>query len=174
MPTLWLDAPNETDVEKAFDAFGSNDLILKRQIGANAAGQHRVHRGDPIPPMPEPMMAQPFLPAIQTEGEMSAIFIDGAFSHALIKSAAAGEYRIQSTYGGNEHAYEPDPKDQNAANAIIESLDATPLYARVDMVRGEDGQLLLMELEMIEPFLYPLQGLELGERLHAALVRRLA
>jgi len=174
VPTLWFDEPTETDVEKAFDTLGSDDLVFKRQVGANAEGQYRVHRGDPTPHMPEPMMAQPFLPAIQIEGEMSAIFIDGAFSHALIKSAAAGEYRIQSSYGGTERACEPEPKDRAAATTIIESLDQTPLYARVDMARGNDGQMLLMELEMIEPFLYPLQGPELGERLHAALVDRLA
>jgi hypothetical protein len=41
------------------------------------------------------------------------------------------------------------------------------------MVRGEDGDLLLMELELIEPFLYPLQGPRLGALLHRALRRRL-
>lgn len=174
VPTLWLDAPGERDVRTAFDTLGSDDIVLKRQIGANAEGQHRLRRGDPVPPMPEPMMAQPFLPSIQSEGEMSLIFIDGAFSHALIKSAAAGDYRIQSSYGGRERAHEPGPKDRTAAAEIVEALDETPLYARVDMVRGDDGRVLLMELELIEPFLYPLQGNALGARIHAALVRRLS
>jgi hypothetical protein len=174
VPTLWLDTPGDEDVEQAFDMLDSDDLVFKRQVGANAEGQYRLHRGDAVPPMPEPMMAQPFLPSIQTEGEMSLIFIDGDFSHALIKSAAAGDYRIQSSYGGSEQAHEPDPGDRKAATAIIEALDETPLYARVDMVRGDDGRMLLMELELIEPFLYPLQGPGLGERSHAALARRLA
>ncbi|MGJ8536642.1 MAG: ATP-grasp domain-containing protein [Parasphingopyxis sp.] len=174
VPTLWLDAPGERDIRQAFDRLGNDDLVFKRQVGANAEGQYRLHRGDPIPPMPEPMMAQPFLPSIQSEGEMSLIFIDGAFSHALIKSAAAGDYRIQSSYGGSERGHDADQKDRAAAAAIVEALDETPLYARVDMARGDDGRMLLMELELIEPFLYPLQGPELGARLYAGLENRLA
>ena len=42
------------------------------------------------------------------------------------------------------------------------------------MVRGNEGALLLMEAELIEPFLYPKQGRELGRRMAAGIVRRLA
>ncbi|QLC24420.1 hypothetical protein HFP57_04850 [Parasphingopyxis algicola] len=174
VPTLWLDTSGETDVRQAFDALGSDDIVLKRQVGANAEGQFRLKRGDPVPAMPHPMMAQTFLPAIRTEGELSFIFIDGDFSHALVKSAAESDYRIQSSYGGRERAHSPSPGDMAGAAAVIDSLEDAPLYARVDMVRGADGDLLLMELELIEPFLYPLQGKGLGPRIHDALVRRLS
>ncbi|MGP1283546.1 MAG: ATP-grasp domain-containing protein [Parasphingopyxis sp.] len=173
VPTLWLDVPGETDARAAFDALDSDDIVFKRQVGANAEGQFRLKRGDPVPAMAHPMMAQPFLPAIRTEGELSFAFVDGGFSHALVKSAAAGDYRIQSSYGGREAPHRPDPSDMAAATAVIGSLADQPLYARVDMVRGEDGDLLLIELELIEPFLYPLQGPGLGARLHSALRRRL-
>jgi hypothetical protein len=52
-------------------------------------------------------------------------------------------------------------------------MDETPLYARVDMVRGQDGRLLLMELEVIEPFLFPHDGPGIGAMLGRALERRL-
>lgn len=174
IPTLWLEHPTEAEIGNAFEALGSDDLVFKRQIGANAEGQFRLQRGDAAPAMPEPMMAQPFLPSIQSEGELSFVYVDGEFSHALAKSAAAGEYRIQSSYGGTETVYLPNLDDQTTATATLQSLDETPLYARVDMARGDNGELLLMELELIEPFLYPQQGPEFGERMHAALVRRLA
>ena len=107
------------------------------------------------------------------EGEFSFIFIDGVFSHALIKRAASGDYRIQSSYGGTEEKIEPDREDLRAATAMIETLDAPPLYARVDMLRAETGELLLMELELIEPYLYPQQGPDLGPLIAKALTRRL-
>ena len=47
------------------------------------------------------------------------------------------------------------------------------LYARVDMVRGLDGELALMELEIIEPYLYPEQGPDLGEVFVEALKEKL-
>lgn len=173
VPTVWLDRPTDADIAHAFDALGSDDLVFKRQVGANAEGQFRLKRGDPVPAMPESMMAQPFLPAIQSEGEMSLVFIDGTFSHGLIKSAADGDYRIQSSYGGREEPYAPDAEDITAATSILETLNETPLYARIDMVRGTDGDMLLMELELVEPFLYPLQADGLSERIYDALARRL-
>lgn len=173
IPTLWLDQVDEAAANAAFDTLGSDDLVFKRQVGAGAAGQHRLKPGDAIPPMPYPMMVQPFLSKIVEEGELSFIFIDGELSHALIKRAKAGDYRIQSTYGGVEEAITPSSDDLAAATAVLHTLDEMPLYARVDMLRGEDGGLLLMELELIEPYLYPIEGPELGPRMAKALASRL-
>lgn len=174
IPTLWIDEMTEDKARAAFAELGADDLVFKRQIGAGAHGQHRLKAGDPIPHMPHPMMVQPFLPMIEKEGELSFIFVDGELSHALIKRAAAGDYRIQSLYGGVEAKIEPSETDHAAARAILSALGEPPLYARVDMLRGEDGSLLLMELEMIEPYLYPVQGPQIGERLARAVKRRLA
>lgn len=173
IPTLWLEAAQPDLAAAAFDELASDDLVFKRQIGAGAADQHRLKRGDPIPEMPHAMMVQPFLKMIQDEGEISFIFIAGAFSHALVKRAAAGDYRIQSAYGGTEHAISPSADDLAAATSVISTLDEAPLYGRVDMLRGPDGHLLLMELELIEPYLYPLEGPGLGPRLACAVAQRL-
>ncbi|MEX1252076.1 MAG: hypothetical protein WEA77_12880 [Hyphomonas sp.] len=173
IPTLWLDVADDAAARAAFATLESDDLVFKRQVGAGAKDQHRLKRGEPVPEMRHPMMAQPFLPMIQTEGELSFIFIDGEFSHALIKRAQPGDYRIQSTYGGREEKITPGADDLAAARAIIGTLDEAPLYGRVDMLRGADGELLLMELEVIEPYLYPVEGPELGERMAAGVARRL-
>jgi hypothetical protein len=174
IPTLWLDVADEAAAKAAFDTLGSDDLVFKRQVGAGAKDQHRLKRGEPIPEMRHPMMVQPFLKMIQDEGELSFIFIDGEFCHALVKRAQPGDYRIQSTYGGREEKITPSTDDLAAARAIIGTLDEAPLYGRVDMLRGPDGGLLLMELEVIEPYLYPIEGPELGERLARGVARRLS
>ncbi len=173
VPTLWLEHPEVMSLAAAFDELGSDDIVIKRQVGAGAEGQVRLRRGDPAPDFTAPMMAQPFLSAVQSEGEYSFVFIDGDLSHALIKRAAPGDYRIQSIYGGVEEAITPDATDVASADAVMAALNENPLYARVDMVRGDDGRLALMELELIEPYLYPLKGPELGERLATALLDRL-
>jgi hypothetical protein len=118
-------------------------------------------------------MIQPLIPAIVTEGEFSFLFIDGVFSHALVKRAAEGDYRIQEAYGGRSLRVEPSPPDRARASAVLEALAEAPLYARVDMVRGADGGLLLMELEVLEPYLFPAEGPSIGVMLAAALKRRL-
>lgn len=173
IPTVWLDTPNAAVINAAFDQLGGDDLVFKRQVGAGAEGQLRLGRGETPPEMMHPMMVQKFEPTILTEGEQSFIFIDGEFSHALTKHAAEGDYRIQSCYGGFEEMLQPWRADLAAARSIMDMLDTVPLYARVDMLRAGDGGLMLMELELVEPFLYPIQGSDLGDRMITALIRRL-
>lgn len=174
IPTLWIDKVEAADFHAAFEKLGSDDLVFKRQIGAGADGQYRLAPTDALPDMPHPMMVQPFLSKIQEEGEYSFIFIDGDFSHALLKQAKSGDYRIQSSYGGWETKVSPSATDLDQARAILHLMDETPFYARVDMIRGEDENLLLMELELIEPYLYPKEGPELGPIMANALQARLA
>ena len=173
IPTVWLDRADANNVAAAFAKLQAEDLVFKRQVGAGAEGQHRLKRSDPVPDMPHPMMVQPFLPAIQSEGEYSFIFIGGDFCHALVKRAVPGDYRIQSKYGGRETPVDPPSEDLADASAIIAMLEEAPLYARVDMVRGEDGRLVLMELEAIEPYLYPVEGPRLGDMIAEAVKKRL-
>lgn len=173
IPTLWIDKVGAAEFAAAFKTLGSDDLVFKRQIGAGADGQFRLSPGDSLPDMPHPMMVQPFLSKIQEEGEYSFIFIDGTFSHALLKQAKSGDYRIQSSYGGWETKVSPNAQDLDQAQAILQLMEDTPFYARVDMIRGEDENLLLMELELIEPYLYPKEGPELGSIMAKALKARL-
>ncbi|NQY14059.1 MAG: hypothetical protein HRT81_09400 [Henriciella sp.] len=173
IPTLWIDKVDDAAAKAAFEQLGSDDLVFKRQVGAGADGQYRLSPGQDLPDMPHPMMVQPFLSMIQDEGEYSFIFIDGAFCHALLKTAKAGDYRIQSTYGGKETPITPSDTDLADAQAVLATLEETPLYARVDMLRGADSRLLLMELELIEPYLYPLEGPELGPMMADAVAGRL-
>ena len=178
IPTLWHDDPGEDAVNAAFDHFGTTRVIVKRRVGAGALGQFSFTPGDPALngwQMGHAAMIQAFLPAIESEGEYSFVFVDGAFSHAILKQAAAGDYRIQSLYGGRETAITPSAADVATAAAIMAMLPFAqmPLYVRIDMVRGLDGVLALIEAELIEPYLYPLQGPEFGGRLAKAVLARL-
>jgi glutathione synthase/RimK-type ligase-like ATP-grasp enzyme len=175
IPTLWPEHPTAADIGEARATFKTDDVILKRQVGGGARAQVRYTRDNmpaPGPIMDRPGMIQPFIPAIATEGEFSFLFVDGEFSHALVKRNA-GDYRIQEAYGGRSARIDPAPKDETSARAVLDALDEPPLYARVDMVRGSEGRLLLMELEVIEPFLFPQDGPHIGAMLGMALQKRL-
>ncbi|MEE4288404.1 MAG: hypothetical protein V2J14_03460 [Erythrobacter sp.] len=177
IPTLWRESLAGHEVEQALDLLGADRAVVKRQIGAGAEGQVMIERANLPPPgwdFGAPAMIQPFLPAIASEGELSFVFIDGDLSHALVKRPQTGDYRVQSLYGGREEVHHPSPADRAAAQAVIDALPFdTPLYARIDMVRMDQGGLALMEAELIEPYLYPIQGPQLGARLASALARRL-
>ena len=167
IPTLWPELPDARDVTAAFDQFACERVVVKRRVGAGAIGQESFTKGDPRLSgwsMDQAAMIQPFLPAIQTEGELSFIFVRGQFSHALIKRARGGDYRIQSLYGGTETPLDPAPADRAAAAGIMAMLpfDQPPLYARIDMDRLDHGALAVIEAELIEPYLYPEQGPQFG------------
>jgi len=148
----------EENVNAAFHELNTDKLVIKPQVGGGAWRQVLYEKGSPFPTKdelpPTGAMIQAFLPSVQTEGEYSFLYFGGGFSHGLVKKAKAGDYRIQSLYGGYEEHYTPTPEERASARQVLDALDFTPLYARVDLIRGNDGQLKLIELEMIEPYLY--------------------
>ena len=122
IPTFWRDDPDAADISAAFDWFACERLVVKRRVGAGAVGQVDFRRGAPPPPtwrLGCAGLIQPFLPAISTEGEYSLVFVDGKFSHALVKRPTGGDYRIQSLYGGMENAITPSQMDLHAAKASL-------------------------------------------------------
>lgn len=98
------------------------------------------------------VIVQPFVPGI-VDGERSLVFLGGAFSHAVRKVPAEGDYRVQYFYGGTELEHAPDSAELRVALWAIDSAPGRLTYARVDLVDWE-GAPTLMELEAIEPDLY--------------------
>ena len=99
------------------------------------------------------LLVQPFMPEIQEMGELSLLFFQGKFSHAILKKPKNGDFRVQSQFGGQYQIFEPDTAMLATAQNIIKTFGGDLLYARVDGIL-KDGKLLLMELELIEPDLY--------------------
>lgn len=176
IPTIWSDRPGAHTLRRAFETFSTDRLVVKKRTGAGAEGQEILSRGQTDLDrwvFAGPAMIQPFLDDITVGGELSLIFIDGEYSHAVLKQPAPGDYRIQSVYGGTEHATVPPPSATQLARAIIEAMpDGVPLYARIDLVHHR-GDYVLMEAEAIEPYLYPQHGPRLGELMAAAIRKRL-
>jgi len=156
--TIILERVTQTGVSKAFKTLQTDKLVIKPLIGGGAWRQVLYTKGDSFPSKkelpPEGAMVQAFLPSVTKEGEYSFLYFGGQFSHGLIKRPKAGDYRIQSIYGGTEEKYSPNAAEKDTARRVLDTLNFTPLYARVDLLRGLDGRLKLIELEMIEPYLY--------------------
>ncbi len=118
------------------------------------------------------VLVQPFANEIPRDGELSFMFIEGEYSHAALKRATAGEFRVQTDHGGSVESADPDPVLIEQATRSLSALPEVPLYARVDgIVRG--GTFLLMELELIEPNLFFDLAPGSVERMAGAIARRL-
>jgi len=149
------------DIAEAARKFATDQLVVKPPISGGADGTFRLRTGEPLPESiaGQPMLIQPFQPAIAQEGEYSLFYFAGTFSHAILKRPAQGDFRVQEFLGGSESGTDCPSGAQDLAvdarKAAEQILDTeTLLYARIDMLRDVDGQFRLMELELIEPSLF--------------------
>jgi glutathione synthase/RimK-type ligase-like ATP-grasp enzyme len=136
------------------------EVVIKPTVSASAlhtvrglAGSEELSRA--MDDLPDTVyLVQPFQPEIQTDGEWSLMFFGGTFSHAVVKRPAADDYRVQHEYGGSVELAEPTAAILAGATAALEAAGAgTTPYARVDGIVS-NGRFLLMELELIEPYLF--------------------
>lgn len=174
IPTAFAPALSDTDLIDARARFGDT-LIVKPPISGGADGTYRLAPGDPVPAdaRGKPMLIQPLMAAIATEGEYSLFYFGGRFSHAILKVPSAGDFRVQEQYGGREITVDAPAEARAVAEAALGGAPGDALYARIDMVRGADGGLRLMELELIEPDLFLSHAADGGSLFAEALRARL-
>lgn len=148
------------DVVAARAAFGTPDLVIKPCISAGSRdtlvlkdGEGERHEDLAQGPKGDALL-QPFLPAVQDEGEWSLIFFAGEFSHAVLKTPKSGDFRSQPEYQSHVRAVDPPSYVMKAAHLALLNTPEPCLYARIDLVRDLFGQPALMEMELIEPDLY--------------------
>lgn len=118
-------------------------------------------------------LIQPFLPEIGASGEVSMIFFNGEFSHAVQKRPAPGEFRVQAEHGGHEVPMNPGPNIVDSGYRVLSAAGFETLYARVDGIVRED-KFVLMELELIEPDLFLSQHEKAIDRFAEAIMKRIS
>jgi glutathione synthase/RimK-type ligase-like ATP-grasp enzyme len=132
---------------------GSPSLVVAKPLIGASAYRNSLVRADAPRRFDEDMLVQPFLEEIR-RGEWSVVIIDGRISHAVLKTPAAGDYRVQRDHGGQAVVGSPPAAVTALADEIRRRyLTADILYARIDIVMAPVGP-LLMEVELIEPELF--------------------
>jgi hypothetical protein len=101
----------------------------------------------------EDFLVQPFIPQVAEVGEYSLIFFNGQFSHAVLKTPAKSDFRVQHYYGGTIREINPSSDMLASCQKLMDTYGADALYGRVDGVEIA-GVFHLMELELIEPYLF--------------------
>jgi hypothetical protein len=190
VPTEWLPEGAPAAIGELVASRGWSRAVLKPVIGATAretlrfaadadglrAAQDHADRLLPV----EGLMLQPYLDRVETDGEVSAIFVDGELTHGVRKVPVNGDYRVQDDFGARDFPYSFAGEERLAAEAVVAAaeraldLAAPLLYARADFLRGPRGELLLTELELVEPSLFFRHAPAAAGALAAGLLRRLA
>ncbi|MGN9759867.1 ATP-grasp domain-containing protein [Streptomyces sp. SD31] len=104
-------------------------------------------------------MVQPYLKNIDVSGERALQFYGGRLLHASRKGAVltpGTPYDERKVAHPGLEPWTPTPAELAVAERALAAVPEAPelLYARVDLVDGEDGQPRVMELELVEPNLF--------------------
>ncbi|WP_291879832.1 hypothetical protein [Chryseobacterium sp.] len=173
--SAYIDKGSDFD-GRFFDLFGTDRVVVKPCVSAGAHNTVVVtkdnlnERTEEIRRFltTEDYMVQPFTEEIKN-GEWSFLFFNGQYSHCSLKTPKQDDFRVQHYHGGSISYPTPDPIHIEQAGAYLKSLPEPTLYARVDGVLINDS-FTLMELELIEPYLFLNGNVELLENYYRALM----
>lgn len=171
-PGKALGALNAPCVIKPSVGAGSRDVAVFHPGDDTLAAAHiaRLHARQLV------ALVQPLLPSVAVDGEWPMVFFGGEFSHTASKRvhlpdpSTAGElFAIESNEPCIASAEQIEAAEQ--AMEYVQRRFGTLTYGRVDLVRGEDGRYLVLEVELVEPSLFlPEGGADAVRRCAAALV----
>jgi len=181
VPTHWVESGAAESLRDIRRRTGWSELVVKPAISGSA---HETWRASPGGERADEarlgamtacggVLVQPLVDVIADNGEWSILFFDGEYSHAVLKRPRSGDFRVQIEHGGTVEPRDP-PFEliAQARAALLAAPAARTLYARVDGC-VVDGELLLMELELIEPALFLGTSTGAAERLADAVIARL-
>ena len=176
VPTVDVPALDATTLGAARAALGGGTMVVKPAISGGADGTYLLTQAADIPgeAFGQRRLVQPLMPGINRVGEASLFYFGGRFSHAILKRPAAGDFRVQAQFGGQETAWTPDGDALALAAAALDATPHVPVYARVDMVPDAAGAWRIMELELIEPSLFLHFAPDRGAAFAAAISRAVA
>lgn len=169
-------ASDATTCASAIDATDAESVVVKPAVDAGGRGALCALRAGPdferlvdhavALAAQGDVLIQPMIESVRDRGELSIVCFHGEPALARRKVPARGEFRVHEHHGGRTESVALDDELREAATDSIQAAaDCTAclgetgsraarfLYSRVDLARIGD-RLHLMELELIEPFLY--------------------
>jgi glutathione synthase/RimK-type ligase-like ATP-grasp enzyme len=134
---------------KAGENLQGKDTIIKPLVGA---GAHNLRRIKNQAKLEDDCLVQPYIKEVQN-GEYSLVFFNKQYSHGIIKMPKKNDFRVNFAFGGSAELAKIPFEYIQQAMRVLKLIPSPLLYARVDGVI-KDNEFLLMELELIEPYLF--------------------
>ncbi|MEU0601924.1 hypothetical protein ABZ484_27320 [Streptomyces sp. NPDC006393] len=169
VPTRYLASKqNPGETLGVDDLPGDREFVVKPVFGAGARFAARYTPGERETAVAQvarmhaeglTAMVQPYLTRIDVSGERALQFFGGRLLHASRKRAVLSPgtaYDADKVAHPDLEPWTPTPAELAVAERALAAVPDTPelLYARVDLVDGEDGAPRVMELELVEPNLF--------------------
>ncbi|MDG1334206.1 MAG: hypothetical protein P8P74_17870 [Crocinitomicaceae bacterium] len=160
--TFFVEANDSRSISQVIEPLDWKEFILKPAISGAARHTYRFTKDDASKHesifseliAKESMLIQEFQTQILTKGEVAFMVFGGKFSHAVLKKAKAGDFRVQDDFGGTIEIYHPNEEEIAFVEKAFAACNPTPVYARIDVIWDNDDQLSIGEIELIEPELW--------------------
>ncbi len=160
--TDFVETGDTRTLKQAITDSGWEHIILKPAVSGGARHTYKIKPGESDQQEAifrelvgeESMLIQPFLNNIVEKGEVSFMVFGGKYSHAVLKKAKAGDFRVQDDHGGTINEYEASAEEIEFVQNVMAKCKTVPVYGRVDVTWDNDNKLALVELEIIEPELW--------------------
>ncbi len=172
--THFIQKGSEITLQGLHEQLGWTHTVLKPTVSAGGRHTYQLRPKDWLTHEAvfqellavEDLLLQPFLNKVVEKGELALMLVGGDVTHAVLKTAKAGDFRVQDNYGGTVRSYTPSAEAIALAKAAVAACPIAPLYARADLVWDNNNQLAVSELEIFEP--------EMWFRFHPAAADQLA
>lgn len=161
-PTVFIEPGDERRLIEIVNESGWNDCILKPAVSGSARHTYRLNSKNLEEHEPifrkliadESLLLQEFQQPVINKGEVAHMLFNGRYSHAVLKKAKPGDFRVQDDFGGTVHDYEPSQHEIEFTEQVVACCNPLPVYARVDVMWDNHHNLCVSELELIEPELW--------------------
>ena len=180
-PTIFIEPKDNRTLKSVFDESGWNEAIVKPAISGAARHTYRLSAENISNYeeiyykliQEEAMLLQEFQNNVISKGEVSFVVFGGKFSHAILKKAKPGDFRVQDDFGGTLHDYNPSKEEIEFAEKTAMSCSPVPIYARVDAIWDNENKLCISELELIEPELWFRKNNESSNKMAEAILKHI-
>lgn len=156
--TLVVKQNDKRTLQEILNDIRKDTVVIKPCYGASAFGVMKVTKDNASETKYKSLLStgdvlvQSFIPEIH-DGEYSAIFINSTLSHTVLKRPKPGDFRSNHEWGGTEELAKLGAPIISEITRMLRQCISDTLYARLDFVITPRG-LVLMELELIEPYLF--------------------
>ncbi|MGH8254427.1 MAG: ATP-grasp domain-containing protein [Steroidobacteraceae bacterium] len=169
VPTTFVEPGEDaaTAIARALHAEAAADLVIKPAIGSGSRDAQRHPCADVagmtahvarLLAEQRSVLVQPYLDRVEDHGETALVYYNGEFSHAFRKGALLrpGSGASAALFAQEEITPRTPAADELELGArVLAVLPFGPLaYARIDLIRGRDGEPCVLELELAEPSMY--------------------
>jgi glutathione synthase/RimK-type ligase-like ATP-grasp enzyme len=148
--------------------FPDGEFVVKPAVGAGSrdaasysGDQHEIANIHitRLHAIGQTVLIQPLLKSVAQDGEWPLVFFDGKFSHAANKRVTLPRAGIVDDLFAAETntahiATVPQIEIAQAAIDLVSTKFGHPTYGRVDLVRDDQDNFCVLELELIEPSLF--------------------